>query len=128
MNVFEGVDDGTVVSSKDAVDAKKKNFPRTGKSNAALRKRPRVETSQFWRGRCYGVCVANNGCPQLGVAYVSTMEHEYMNSNKLSICANCLALGFDKPLKRCAGCGMVDYCGKEYVLGLSSASPTSETF
>jgi hypothetical protein len=51
--------------------------------------------------------------PKTGVSYVLSLEHEYLNSHKLSICANCLALGFDKPLKRCAGCGMVDYCGKE---------------
>jgi hypothetical protein len=54
--------------------------------------------------------------PKTGVSYVLSLEHEYLNSHKLSICANCLALGFDKPLKRCAGCGMVDYCGREYAL------------
>jgi hypothetical protein len=51
--------------------------------------------------------------PRTGVAYVAAMEHEYLNAQKLSICANCLALGLAKPLKRCAGCGLVDYCGKE---------------
>lgn len=51
--------------------------------------------------------------PKTGVSYVLALEHEYLNSHKLSICANCLSLGFDKPLKRCAGCGMVDYCSKE---------------
>lgn len=39
-----------------------------------------------------------------------------MNSRKLSLCANCMALGFDKALKRCAGCGVVDYCSREYVV------------
>jgi hypothetical protein len=53
--------------------------------------------------------------PRTGVAYVAAMEHEYLNVQKLSICANCLALGLTKPLKRCAGCGLVDYCGKEWV-------------
>lgn len=54
-----------------------------------------------------------NGFPLAGVAFVSQLEHEYMSINKLSVCGNCLALGFQKPLKRCNGCKLVDYCSKE---------------
>jgi len=36
-----------------------------------------------------------------------------MSLHKLSVCGNCLALGFQKPLKRCNGCRLVDYCSKE---------------
>lgn len=50
-----------------------------------------------------------------GVAYVGQIEHEYMSIHKLSVCGNCFALGFQKPLKRCNGCRLVDYCSKEYV-------------
>lgn len=49
-----------------------------------------------------------------GVTYVGQIEHEYMHGKKLSVCANCLALGFQKPLKRCNGCMLIDYCSKEY--------------
>jgi hypothetical protein len=45
---------------------------------------------------------------------VAAIEHEYMSANKLTICNNCMALGFDKPLRRCNGCMMIDYCSKEY--------------
>ncbi|KIW91858.1 uncharacterized protein Z519_07828 [Cladophialophora bantiana CBS 173.52] len=51
--------------------------------------------------------------PICGVTYVGQIEHEYMHSKKLSVCANCLALGFQKPLRRCNGCLLVDYCSKE---------------
>ncbi|KAK4943025.1 hypothetical protein LTR10_017410 [Elasticomyces elasticus] len=51
--------------------------------------------------------------PMCGVSYVSRIEHEYLHSKKLSVCANCLALGFQKPLKRCNGCLLIDYCSKE---------------
>lgn len=48
-----------------------------------------------------------------GVSYVSRIEHEYLHGKKLSVCANCLALGFQKPLRRCNGCMLIDYCSKE---------------
>jgi MYND finger len=51
--------------------------------------------------------------PRTGVAYVAVIEHEFMNSNKFTICNNCMAMGFDKQLKRCNGCMLVDYCSKE---------------
>ncbi|OAL39364.1 hypothetical protein AYO20_01234 [Fonsecaea nubica] len=51
--------------------------------------------------------------PICGVTYVGQIEHEYMHGKKLSVCANCLALGFQKPLRRCNGCLLVDYCSKE---------------
>ncbi|KIW66350.1 hypothetical protein PV04_05686 [Phialophora macrospora] len=51
--------------------------------------------------------------PMCGVSYVGRIEHEYMHSKKLSVCANCLALGFQKPLKKCNGCLLIDYCSKE---------------
>lgn len=54
-----------------------------------------------------------------GVAYVGQIEHEYMSVNKLSVCSNCFALGFQKPLKRCNGCKLVDYCSKEFVAHLA---------
>lgn len=85
MNVFEGVegDGATTVTTSGSAAA-----PAAGKK-------------------------APTTFPKTGVSYVLALEHEYLNSQKLSICANCLALGFDKALKRCAGCGMVDYCSKE---------------
>lgn len=86
MNVFEGVEgDGTTTT---VVSSGSAAAPAAGKKAATT-------------------------FPKTGVSYVLALEHEYLNSQKLSICANCLALGFDKPLKRCAGCGMVDYCSKE---------------
>ncbi|KAL6246226.1 hypothetical protein RBB50_006461 [Rhinocladiella similis] len=51
--------------------------------------------------------------PMCGVSYVSRIEHEYLHSKKLSVCANCLALGFQKPLRRCNACLLIDYCSKE---------------
>ncbi|EHY53010.1 hypothetical protein HRR90_003640 [Exophiala dermatitidis] len=51
--------------------------------------------------------------PICGVTYVSQIEHEYLHSKKLSVCANCLALGFQKSLRRCNGCQLVDYCSKD---------------
>ena len=51
--------------------------------------------------------------PLTGVAYVGQIEHEYMSMHKLSVCSNCLAIGFQKTLKRCNGCRLVDYCSKE---------------
>jgi hypothetical protein len=59
--------------------------------------------------------VEDNLTIDLGVAYVALIEHEYMHANKLSLCDNCLAPAFDKPLRRCNGCMLVDYCSKEYV-------------
>ena len=57
---------------------------------------------------------ATKSFPKCGVSYVGQIEHEYMHSKKLSVCANCLSLGFQKPLKRCNGCLLIDYCSKEY--------------
>lgn len=51
--------------------------------------------------------------PLTGVAYVAQLESEYMLSQKLAVCNNCLALGFDKPLRRCNGCHLAAYCSKE---------------
>ena len=48
-----------------------------------------------------------------GVAYVAQIEHEYMSINKLTVCNNCFALSFNKPLSRCRGCLLCDYCSKE---------------
>ena len=92
MNVFEGVEGGdSVVQSQPA-----------GSSTSAAAAAAAAGGGQ-----------AKKTFPKTGVSYVLSLEHEYLNSHKLSICANCLALGFDKSLKRCAGCGMVDYCSKE---------------
>lgn len=89
MNVFEGVEGGDA-----AVVAAGAPAPAPASAAAGGKK-------------------AASTYPKTGVSYVLALEHEYLNSQKLSICANCLALGFDKALKRCAGCGMVDYCSKE---------------
>jgi|SRR5271163_2302645 len=52
--------------------------------------------------------------PRCGVTYVGQLEHEYMWIHKLSVCAGCLSVGWDKPLKRCNGCQLADYCSKRY--------------
>ncbi len=52
--------------------------------------------------------------PMCGVSYVGQIEQEYMHNKKLSVCANCLALGFQMSLKRCNGCMLIGYCSKEY--------------
>lgn len=62
--------------------------------------------------------------PKCGVSYVGQIEHEYMHSKKLSVCSNCLSLGFQKPLKRCNGCLLIDYCSKEFVFMSLSAHRT----
>lgn len=51
--------------------------------------------------------------PVCGVTYVATLEHDYLHDKHLSVCANCLALGFQVALRRCTGCRMIDYCSKE---------------
>ncbi|KAK5092921.1 hypothetical protein LTR70_005215 [Exophiala xenobiotica] len=56
---------------------------------------------------------APTGFPMTGVAYAGQIQHEYMSLHKLSVCGNCLALGFQKPLKRCNACRLVDYCSRE---------------
>jgi len=56
---------------------------------------------------------AQIGYSPTGVSYVGQIEHEYMSLHKLSVCGSCLALGFQKPLKRCNGCRLIDYCSKE---------------
>lgn len=55
-----------------------------------------------------------------GATYVGQVEHEFMHSKGLGICANCMTTGMQKPLRRCSGCTLVDYCSREYVtIGLS---------
>jgi hypothetical protein len=53
--------------------------------------------------------------PMCGATYIGQIEHEFMHSKGLGICANCMTTGMQKPLRRCSGCIMVDYCSKEYV-------------
>ena len=49
-----------------------------------------------------------------GATYIGQIEHEFMHSKKLGLCANCLNSGMDRTLRRCSACIMIDYCSKQY--------------
>ncbi|KEF59812.1 uncharacterized protein A1O9_04660, partial [Exophiala aquamarina CBS 119918] len=51
--------------------------------------------------------------PMCGATYIGQIEHEFMHSKGLGICANCMTTGMQKPLRRCSGCILVDYCSRE---------------
>lgn len=56
---------------------------------------------------------SNKTFPLCGATYIAQLEHEFMHSKGLSVCANCFTAGLQKPLKRCSGCTLVDYCSRD---------------
>ena len=55
----------------------------------------------------------SKGYPMTAIAYIGQHEKTYLTSIKMVFCSQCGTNGFQKSLKRCNGCRLVDYCSTE---------------